>query len=112
MLPVKTAVLYAALSGAVVFLCRAFPFLFLAGGKNPLAKHRVFVFIAEKVIPPLAMTLLCVQSIVSPVRENGRLLVPVALASACTLGLHLWRRSVLLSIAGGTILYMALIRIF
>jgi branched-subunit amino acid transport protein AzlD len=111
MLPLKTAVLYSALSGAVVFLCRAFPFIFLAGGKNPLAKQRVFVFIAEKVIPPLAMALLCANAIVSPVRENAALLVPVAAASLLTALVHILRRNVLLSIAAGTACYMILIRL-
>jgi branched-subunit amino acid transport protein AzlD len=111
MLPLKTAILYSALSGVVVFLCRAFPFIFLAGGKNPLAKQRTFVFVAEKVIPPLAMVLLCANAIVSPVRENPALLVPVAVSSLFTALLHLFRRNVLLSIAGGTVCYMALIRV-
>jgi branched-subunit amino acid transport protein AzlD len=111
MLPLKTAILYSALSGVVVFLCRAFPFIFLAGGKNPLAKQRVFVFIAEKVVPPLAMVLLCINAVVSPVRENAALFVPVAAASLLTAILHLLRRNVLLSIAGGTVCYMALIRL-
>ncbi|MDR1470445.1 MAG: AzlD domain-containing protein [Spirochaetaceae bacterium] len=111
MLPLKTAVLYSALSGVVVLLCRAFPFIFLADGKNPLAKQRTFVFVAEKIIPPLAMVLLCVNAIVSPVRENPVLLVPVAAASLLTALLHLLRRNVLLSIAGGTVCYMVLIRV-
>jgi branched-subunit amino acid transport protein AzlD len=111
MVSLKTAVLYSALSGVVVFLCRAFPFIFLAGGKNPLAKQRVFVFIAEKVVPPLAMVLLCVNAIVSPVRGNGALLVPVAVASLLTAFIHVLRRNALLSIAGGTLCYMVLVRV-
>jgi branched-subunit amino acid transport protein AzlD len=111
MLPLKTAILYSALSGVVVFFCRAFPFIFLAGGKNPLTKQRAFVFIAEKAVPPLAMVLLCINAVVSPVRENAALLVPVAAASLLTAILHLLRRNVLLSIAGGTVCYMALIRL-
>jgi branched-subunit amino acid transport protein AzlD len=111
MTPLKTAILYSALTGTVVFLCRAFPFIFLAGGKNPLAKQRGFVFAAEKVIPPLAMILLCANAIASPIRENADLLFPVATASLATAFLHILRRNVLLSIAGGTALYMVLIRI-
>jgi branched-subunit amino acid transport protein AzlD len=110
MIPLKTAILYSALSGLVVFFCRAFPFLFLAKGKNPLAKQRIFVFIVEKVIPPLAMVLLCANAVVSPIRENAALLVPVASASLLTVTLHVLRRNVFLSIAGGTLCYMVLIR--
>jgi branched-subunit amino acid transport protein AzlD len=111
MLPLKTAIAYAALSGIVVFLCRAFPFIFLAGGKNPLAKQRLFVFIAEKAIPPLAMILLCANAIAAPIRENAALFVPVAAASLVTALAHLLKRNVLLSIAGGTLCYMVLIRV-
>jgi branched-subunit amino acid transport protein AzlD len=111
MLPLKTAILYSALSGVVVLLCRAFPFIFLVGGKNPLAKQRAFVFVAEKGIPPLAMVLLCVNAIVAPIREDPALLVPVAVSSLLTALLHLLRRNVLLSIAGGTACYMVLLRV-
>jgi branched-subunit amino acid transport protein AzlD len=111
MVPLKTAILYSALSGVVVLLCRALPFILLAGGKNPLAKQRVFVFIAEKVIPPLAMVLLCTNAIVSPVRDDGALLLPVAASSLLTALVHIFRRNVLLSIAAGTVCYMVLIRV-
>ena len=36
--------------------------------------------------------------------------VPALAAGAATVALHVWRRNTLLSIAGGTLLYMLLIR--
>ena len=37
--------------------------------------------------------------------------VPELIGIAVTAGLHLWRRQMLLSIAGGTICYMALVQL-
>ena len=37
--------------------------------------------------------------------------IPEAVALAVTLGLHLWKRKMLLSIAGGTICYMLLVQL-
>ena len=36
--------------------------------------------------------------------------IPEAIAIAATVGLHLWKRQMLLSIAGGTVLYMVLVQ--
>lgn len=38
--------------------------------------------------------------------------IPELLASAVVVGLHCWRRSMILSIAGGTVVYMAIIHTF
>lgn len=37
--------------------------------------------------------------------------LPECIAIAVTAGLHLWRRNSLLSIAGGTIIYMLLVQV-
>ena len=41
---------------------------------------------------------------------QGKHSLPELIGIAVTAGLHLWKRSMLLSIAGGTIVYMLLIR--
>jgi branched-subunit amino acid transport protein AzlD len=130
MLGVKTAVLYTAAIGLVVFLCRAFPFLFLRPGKGDsggggaettgdaaggkAAKKGSFLdsFLAvvEKVVPPAAMTVLAVNSIAAPVKESLSGGIPALAASLFTLLVHLWRRNFLISILGGTVLYMVLER--
>jgi branched-subunit amino acid transport protein AzlD len=45
----------------------------------------------------------------SPFRDNPVSGVPVLLCAAATAGLHLWKRNSLLSIFGGTALYMILL---
>jgi branched-subunit amino acid transport protein AzlD len=122
MLGVKTAVLYTAAIGLLVFLCRAFPFLFLpsgekdpggagdAGAKRRRALGR-FLAVVEKAVPPAAMTVLAVNSVAVPVKENLLGGIPALEASVFTLLVHLWRRNFLISILGGTALYMALERL-
>jgi branched-subunit amino acid transport protein AzlD len=122
MLDIKTVVFYTAMIGLLVFLCRAFPFLFLPSGKKDpggakngggLKKHRAldgFLALVEKAVPPAAMTVLAVNSVTVPIKENPAGGIPVLAASIFTLLVHLWRRNSLISILGGTALYMVLQR--
>jgi branched-subunit amino acid transport protein AzlD len=54
------------------------------------------------------MTVLAFNAAGASIKENPRTALPVLAASALTAGLHLWRRNVLISILGGTVLYMVL----
>jgi branched-subunit amino acid transport protein AzlD len=122
MLDIKTAILYTAAIGILVFLCRAFPFLFLPSGKDdsggtegggkPEKRGALdgFFALVEKAVPPAAMTVLAVNSVAVPVKENPAGGIPVLAASIFTLLVHLWRRNFLISILGGTVLYMVLER--
>jgi branched-subunit amino acid transport protein AzlD len=122
MLDIKTAILYTAAIGLLVFLCRAFPFLFLHFGRDDpggtenggRSKKRGalggFLALVEKAVPPAAMTVLAINSVAVPVKENPPGGIPVLAASIFTLLVHLWRRNFLISILGGTALYMVLER--
>ena len=110
------ALLLTVIMAAVIFFCRAFPFLFFLGKKQGL-KTETFIGFIEKVVPPLAMTVLTLNAISSFIYENIKqdnfLQGGFALAAAAvTVILHLWRRSPLLSIFCGTAVYMALNRFF
>ncbi|MCC8191288.1 MAG: AzlD domain-containing protein [Planctomycetes bacterium] len=61
-------------------------------------------------LPHASMALLLVYCLrhVSPFRSPYGL--PEALAVLITAGLHLWKNNVLVSIAGGTVFYMALVQ--
>ena len=63
-----------------------------------------------KLLPPAMMGLLVVYSLRSTDLLGGSHGIPETIAVAVTAGLHLWRRNTLLSIAGGTALYMLLLR--
>ena len=106
------ALLLTVIVAAVVFSCRAFPFLFFLGKKQG-TKTETFIGFVEKVVPPLAITVLTLNAITSLIYENIKLnnfwQGGFALAAAAvTVILHLWRRNILLSIFCGTALYMVL----
>ena len=65
----------------------------------------------EKTVPPVAMTVLALNSIAVPIKGNLLEGIPILAASALTVLVHLWKRNPLLSIFGGTALYMILERI-
>jgi branched-subunit amino acid transport protein AzlD len=114
MLSVKTAFVYTCAMGVVIFLCRAFPFLFFRKGAPDQGKKTAinsFLSLVEKVVPPAAMTVLAFNAIAAPVREQFSAGIPVIAASLFTVLAHLWKRNFLLSILGGTVLYMILNRI-
>ena len=63
-----------------------------------------------KVLPPAMMGLLTVYCFKNVSWLSGTHGAPELLASAAVVGLHLWKRNVLFSIAGGTALYMILVQ--
>ena len=82
MLTPGQAIAAIAVMAVVTFLTRALPFLLFDHGGTP---------------PKVVLYL-------------GRVLPPAVIASLVTVGLHLWKRNNLLSIFGGTILYMVLVQ--
>ena len=94
--------------GLVIFFCRAFPFLFFSWGRDN--KGAFFTFV-EKIVPPVAMTVLAFNAVGAAFWANLNDGYLVLAASVFTALLHLWKRNALLSIIGGTVLYMILIRV-
>ncbi|MDR2181259.1 MAG: AzlD domain-containing protein [Treponema sp.] len=111
------AVIAAFCMGAVIFLCRLVPFLLFrgddSGGEDSRGgeKRRRFFSLVEKTVPPVAMTVLAFNAIAAPLRETPFQALPVLAGAAFSAALHLWKRSALLSIPGGTALYMLLERL-
>jgi branched-subunit amino acid transport protein AzlD len=97
--------------GAVIFLCRFFPFLFFNKRTGDNVKYRAFLNFVEKTVPPVAMTVLAFNSMVGPFRENPWEGIPILAASAFTALLQILRRNPLISIFGGPALYMFIARI-
>jgi branched-subunit amino acid transport protein AzlD len=123
-----TALFYTAVLGAVIFFCRVLPFILFrdekkndsgpAGGRGPTnspagAGLKAFLGFVEKVAPPVAMTVLAFNSLAGPLKTAGfsagniepAAVIPAAL---CTAVLHIWKRNALISIFGGTTLYVLL----
>jgi branched-subunit amino acid transport protein AzlD len=92
--------------GLVTVLCRATPFLFFMRRKPPALLDYV-----QRRIPPMIMTILVIGSFKGIDFRAAPHGVPELIAAAAVAALHLWKRNTLISIIGGTGLYMALIRI-
>lgn len=106
--------------GAVILFCRAFPFVFFpgrntlndeTGPKSRSSRREALLDFVEKTVPPAAMTVLAFNSLGGAFRENPRDGLLVLAASVITALVHIWKRNPLLSIFGGTALYMILQRI-
>ena len=122
--------------GAVIFFCRAFPFLFFSGVKFSQSKGsqskriKAFLDFVERIAPPAAMTVLAFNALgislrnligaigkmvlsvsPSPGQTEFRTSLAALIAAAITALIHLWKRNPLISIFGGTALYMILFRV-
>ena len=100
--------------GAVILFCRAFPFLFfsrLSSETREKNHTKAALNFVEKIVPPAAMTVLAFNALGSSFRENIHDGFLVLAASVFTALIHLWKRNSLISIFGGTALYMILINL-
>ncbi len=99
------AVILIAVSAGVTALLRFLPFVLLGSRKTP-----GFITYLGRVLPYAIMGMLvvyCLRNITPLVWPHG---LPELLAAAAVVLLHLWKRNTLLSIAGGTVLYMVLVQ--
>ena len=97
----KPALLIAVMS-LVTVLLRFLPFLVFRKRTPP------YISYLGRVLPPAIIGMLvvyCLKSVDPMVYSHG---LPELLAIALTVALHLWKRQMLLSIAGGTVCYMLL----
>ena len=88
-------------------ITRCTPFLVFSGGRR---LPRVVEDLGC-LLPPAMMGLLVVYSLRNTDLFTGSHGLPEAIAVAVTAGLHLWRRSTLLSILAGTAVYMLLVQL-
>lgn len=87
-------------------LTRFVPFLLFPPGK-PTPKYIQYL---GRVLPSAVFGLLVIYCLKNVSIFSGSRGIPELLALAVTVGLHLWKKQMLLSIAGGTIFYMLLIQ--
>ncbi|WP_066685553.1 branched-chain amino acid transporter permease [Christensenella intestinihominis] len=91
---------------AGTMLTRFLPFLLFPAGK-PTPK---FVKYLGRVLPAAVFGLLVVYCLKDVSIFAGSHGIPELISIALVVGLHLWKRQMLLSIAGGTICYMLLVQ--
>jgi branched-subunit amino acid transport protein AzlD len=107
MLTIPQALVSIFVMAAVIVLCRAIPFLFFRGEGGH--SRAAFIAFVERAVPPVAMTVLAFASIAGALKPEWPFGLPAVIAAVGTALLHLARRNVLLSIIGGTGLYMVLL---
>lgn len=88
-------------------MTRYLPFLIFPAGK-PTPKYIQYL---GKVLPSAIFGLLIIYCLRNVSIFSGAHGLPEAIAIGVVVGLHLWKRQMLLSIAGGTICYMLLVQL-
>lgn len=88
-------------------LTRFLPFLLFPAGK-PTPKYIQYL---GRVLPMAVFGLLVVYSLKDVSVFSGSHGIPELIAVAVVVCLHLWKRQMLLSIAGGTVCYMLLVQL-
>ena len=96
-----------ALCALATMLTRFLPFL-LFSSRHPTPKYVRYL---GRALPPAIFGMLVVYCLKNVSIVSGSHGLPELIAIAVTVGLHLWKRQTLLSIAGGTIAYMLLIQL-
>lgn len=90
----------------VTLFTRALPFLLFDRGKEP---PRIILYLG-KMLPPAVIAMLVVYCLRATSFGAAADWVPAVVASVCVVLLHLWKGNSMLSILGGTFLYMVLVQ--
>ena len=104
--PLQTVVMILAVAAGTQ-LTRWLPFLLFPENKEPPA----VVLYLGRVLPPAVMGLLVVYCLRNTSVLSAPYGLPELIAVAAVVILHRWKNNVLLSIAGGTVLYMLLVQV-
>lgn len=91
---------------AVTFLIRSLPFLLWRGGRDAPG----WVLYLGRALPPAVMAMLIVYCLKAVNVLTFPFGLPELIACAAVVALHLWKRNNLISILGGTALYMILVQ--
>ncbi len=87
-------------------LTRFLPFLIFPAGK-PAPRYIQYL---GRVLPSAVFGLLVIYCLKNVSLFTGSHGIPELLSIAAVVGLHLWKRQMLISIAGGTVCYMLLVQ--
>ena len=88
-------------------LTRFLPFLLFPAGK-PTPKYVRYL---GKALPPAVFGMLVIYCLKNVSIFTGYHAIPEMLSISLVVALHLWKRQMLLSIAGGTVCYMLLVQL-
>lgn len=91
---------------AVTFLTRGLPFLLFDRGQEP---PKIILYLG-RVLPPAVMAMLVVYCLRGMELSAASGWAPQVIGVAAVVGLHKWKHNTLISIFGGTVLYMILVQ--
>ena len=106
MTPLQAAAAIAVMA-IVTFLTRALPFLLFGRKGNP---PRVVLYLG-RYLPAAVIAMLIVYCFRSVNFQSAANWAPALIAGVAVAVLHIWKRNNMLSIVGGTILYMILVQV-
>ena len=95
-----------AVMAAATFLTRALPFLLFGRGGEP---PKVVLYLG-RFLPPAVIAMLIVYCYRGTGFAELRGWLPGLIAGLAVVALHIWKKNDMLSIVGGTILYMVLVQ--
>lgn len=107
MIRISHSILLIVITALVTLATRAIPFLIFHGDR----KMPDFIRRIADGLPPAIIAVLVIYCLKDVLFQISTTAIAAAAAIAVVIVLHLWKRSTLLSIAGGTIIYMILIRL-
>ena len=96
-----------ALCALATMATRFLPFA-IFGGKKPTPRYIQYL---GKALPGAIFAMLVVYCLRNVSIAGGSHGLPELIAIGVTVGLHLWKRQMLVSIAGGTVCYMLLVQL-
>lgn len=99
--------LFVLVAAGAILITRFIPFALFPGGK----KTPDYIIYLGKVFPTAIIALLVVYCLQNTTVLSYPYGIPEVIAVICVVLVHLWKRNNLLSIVGGTVLYMFLVQI-
>lgn len=106
-IPDSQALIMIIIMTVITYLIRALPFLLFPGNK----KTPAFILYLGKVLPYAIIGMLIVYCLKNVSLITAPFAIPEAISIAAIVLVHLWKRNTLLSIGGGTLLYMFLVQV-
>jgi branched-subunit amino acid transport protein AzlD len=104
----KQQIITIALCAIATIITRFLPFAVFSSDKRPTPK---FIEYLGKALPAAVFSMLIVYCLRSVDILSGSHGLPELISIAVVVGLHLWKKQTLLSIAGGTVCYMLLVQL-
>lgn len=105
--PVLYSILIIAVASICTIFTRAVPFAIFGGAREmPEALKRL-----TSLLPPAIIAVLVVYCLKGLLTASSTETIATVIALIAVVSLHLWKKNTLISVASGTVIYMALIRL-